>query len=84
MKTSIRTAYRVVITKNDGKNYFVPQYQEENNPNFHNFRIPLSGRTGGHNDIYFDTLNDAQKFLETEETIEDRVAFTWNWSNKNK
>lgn len=75
MKVSICTQYRIVKAIRNEKTYFVPQYQEEGDPKtiFHNYRMPLSGRTGGYKDIYFEDEHEAWEFLVNAMLTADEV-----------
>ena len=85
MKVSIRTAYRIVKKTEDPESdpIFVPQYQEEGDPptTFHNFRAFKSGRSGGHNDIYFSNLEDAIICVRASQAIEDKVVWRCGTDN---
>jgi hypothetical protein len=77
MKVSIRTAYRIVKKTEDPESdpIFIPQYQdEETGEQWHNFRVPLKGRSGGHNTVYFYTLSKAMDYLSNQQSLEDTVV----------
>jgi hypothetical protein len=77
MKVSIRTTYRIVRKTEDSESdpIFIPQYQdEETGEQWHNFRVPLKGRSGGHNTVYFYTLSRAMDYLSNQQSLEDNVV----------
>lgn len=77
MKVSIRTAYRIVkkVEDTDSDPIYIPQYQdEETGEQWHSFRIPIRGRTGGHNTAYFYTLGKAMDYLNQKKATEDTVV----------
>jgi hypothetical protein len=76
MKVSIRTAYRIVKKVEDPEDdpIFIPQYQEEGSEDWHNFRVPLKGRSGGYNTVYFYILSKATDYLERQKALEDVVV----------
>lgn len=77
MKVSIRTTYRIV-KKTEDKDcdpIFIPQYQdEETGEQWHNFRVPVRGRSGGANPVYFYTLSKAMDYLSNQQSLEDTVV----------
>ena len=77
MKVSIRTAYRIVKKTEDPESdpIFIPQYQEEETgEQWHIFKIPLRGRSGGYNTVYFYTLGKAMDYLNHQKATEDTVV----------
>ena len=76
MKVSIRTAYRIVKKTEDPEvPIFIPQYQdEETGEQWHDFRIPIKGRSGGYNTVYFYTLSKATDYLERQKALGDVVV----------
>jgi hypothetical protein len=77
MKVSIRTAYRIVkkTEDEDSDPIFIPQYQdEETGEQWHDFRIPIKGRSGGYNTVYFYVLSDAINYLGIQKRLEDVVV----------
>jgi hypothetical protein len=77
MKVSIRTAYRIVKKTEDPESdpIFIPQYQdEETGEQWHNFRVPVKGRSGGANPVYFYVLSDAINYLGIQKRLEDVVV----------
>jgi hypothetical protein len=76
MKVSIRTAYRIVKKTEDPEvPIFIPQYQdEETGGQWHNFEIPIKGRSGGSNTVYFYVLSKATDYLERQKALEDVVV----------
>ena len=78
MKVSIRTAYRIVkhIEDNDPESpIFIPQYQdEETGEQWHSFKIPIKGRSGGYNTVYFYVLSKAIDYLKLQKALEDVVV----------
>ena len=76
MKVSICTAYRIVKKTEDSKSdpIFIPQYQdEETGERWHNFKVPIQGRSGGYNTVYFYTMSKAMDYLENQKALEDTV-----------
>jgi hypothetical protein len=76
MKVSIRTAYRIV-KKTEDPEYdpiFIPQYQEEGSEEWHDFRVPLKGRSGGYNTVYFFVLSKAIDYIERKKAQVDVVV----------
>ena len=86
MKVSIRTAYRIVKKTEDPESdpIFIPQYQEEGSDEWHIFKIPLNGRSGGYNTVYFYVLSKAVDYIERQKALEDAVVYyedkTGEWS----
>ena len=76
MKVSIRTAYRIVKKVEDPEvPIFIPQYQdEETGEQWHDFRIPIKGRSGGYNTVYFYILSKATDYLERQKALGDVVV----------
>jgi len=77
MKVSIRTAYRIVKKTEDPESdpIFIPQYQdEETGEQWHDFRIPIKGRSGGYNTVYFYVLSKATDYLERQKALGDVVV----------
>jgi hypothetical protein len=75
MKVSIRTAYRIVKKTEDPEvPIFIPQYQEEGSEDWHNFRVPVKGRSGGANPVYFFVLSKATDYLERQKALGDVVV----------
>ena len=77
MKVSIRTAYRIVKKVEDPEDdpIFIPQYQdEETGEQWHSFRIPLKGRSGGYNTVYFYVLSKALDYLKLQKALQDVVV----------
>jgi hypothetical protein len=76
MKVSIRTAYRIVKKTEDPEvPIFIPQYQdEETGEQWHDFRIPIKGRSGGYNTVYFYILSKATDYLERQKALGDVVV----------
>jgi hypothetical protein len=76
MKVSIRTAYRIVKKVEDPEvPIFIPQYQdEETGEQWHDFRIPIKGRSGGYNTAYFYILSKATDYLERQKALGDVVV----------
>ena len=76
MKVSIRTAYRIVKKTEDPEvPIFIPQYQdEETGEQWHDFRIPIKGRSGGYNTVYFYVLSKATDYLERQKALGDVVV----------
>jgi hypothetical protein len=76
MKVSIRTAYRIVKKVEDPEvPIFIPQYQdEETGEQWHDFRIPIKGRSGGYNTVYFYVLFKATDYLERQKALGDVVV----------
>jgi hypothetical protein len=77
MKVSIRTAYRIVKKVEDPESdpIFIPQYQEEETgERWHSFRVPVRGRSGGANPVYFYILSKAIDYLERQKALEDVVV----------
>jgi hypothetical protein len=77
MKVSIRTTYRIVkkTEDKDSAPIFIPQYQdEETGEQWHNFRVPIRGRSGGANPVYFYTLSKAMDYLSNQQSLEDTVV----------
>ena len=77
MKVSIRTTYRIVKKTEDPESdpIFIPQYQdEETGEQWHNFKIPIRGRSGGYNTVYFYTLSKAMDYLKNQKALEDTVV----------
>ena len=76
MKVSIRTAYRIVKKVEDSEvPIFIPQYQdEETGEQWHDFRIPIKGRSGGYNTVYFYILSKATDYLERQKALGDVVV----------
>jgi hypothetical protein len=77
MKVSIRTAYRIVkkTEDKDSDPIFIPQYQEEETgEKWHDFRVPVRGRSGGANPVYFYVLSDAINYLDLQKRLEDVVV----------
>ena len=83
MKVSVRTNYRIVKTVRGEGTCFVPQYQEEGDlpTTFHNFRAFKTGRSGGHNDIYFSNLEDAIVCVRASIAVEDKVVWRCGTDN---
>jgi hypothetical protein len=76
MKVSIRTAYRIVKKAEDPEDdpIFIPQYQEEGSEEWHDFRIPIKGRSGGYNTVYFFVLSKAIDYIERQKALGDVVV----------
>jgi hypothetical protein len=75
MKVSIRTAYRIVKKTEDPEvPIFIPQYQEEGSEDWHDFRVPLKGRSGGYNTVYFYILSKATDYIERQKAQGDVVV----------
>jgi hypothetical protein len=76
MKVSIRTAYRIVKKVEDPESdpIFIPQYQEEGSEDWHNFRVPLKGRSGGYNTVYFFVLSKAIDYIERQKAQGDVIV----------
>ncbi len=77
MKVSIRTRYRIVkkTEDKDSDPIFIPQYQEEETgEKWHNFRVPVRGRSGGANPVYFYVPSKATDYLERQKALEDVVV----------
>jgi hypothetical protein len=77
MKVSIRTAYRIVKKTEAPEDdpIFIPQYQEEETgEKWHSFRIPIRGRSGGYNTVYFFVLSKAIDYLERQKALGDIVV----------
>ena len=78
MKVSIRTAYRIVkqIEDNDPESpTFIPQYQdEETGDQWHTFKIPIKGRGGGYNTVYFYVLSKAIEYITHQKALQDVVV----------
>jgi len=77
MKVSIQTYYRVVKVIRNNETHFVPQYQEEGDPEttFHNFRKVSNGRTGGYDCYFFVTEEDAIDFIHHRMEFGDEVVW---------
>jgi len=77
MKVSIRTTYRIVkkTEDKDSDPIFIPQYQdEETGEQWHNFKIPIKGRSGGANPVYFYTMSKAMDYISSQQALEDIVV----------
>lgn len=76
MNISIKTAYRIVKKYQEGKDpIYVPQYQDEEGDKWHNFTIPVRGRSGGRNTIYFNSKPEAMDFLDQQWAKEEVVVY---------
>jgi hypothetical protein len=84
MKVSIRTAYRIVKKTEDPESdpIYIPQYQEEGSEEWHNFRIPLKGRSGGYNTVCFYVFSDAINHLDLQKRLQDVVIYFEDESGK--
>jgi hypothetical protein len=76
MKVSIRTAYRIVKKVEDPEDdpIFIPQYQEEGSEEWHDFRVPVKGRSGGANPVYFYVLSKATDYIERQKAQGDVIV----------
>ena len=77
MKISIRTAYRIVkkTEDKDSDPIFIPQYQdEETGDQWHSFKIPIKGRGGGYNTVYFYVLSKAVDYITHQTALQDVVV----------
>ena len=78
MKVSIRTTYRIVKKTEDPESdpIFIPQYQdEETGEQWHNFKIPIRGRSGGYNTVYFYTLSNPDAYDDDDQQAKIRVSY---------
>jgi hypothetical protein len=75
MKVSIRTAYRIVKKTEDPESdpIFIPQYQEEGSEDWHSFKVPINGRSGGYNTIYFFTFVQARRYIDHQRATQDII-----------
>jgi hypothetical protein len=74
MKVSIRTAYRIVKKTEDPEvPIFIPQYQEEGSEDWYNFKVPINGRSGGYNTIYFYTFLKARRYIDHQKATQDII-----------
>ena len=75
MKVSIRTAYRIVkkTEDEDSDPIFIPQYQEEGSEDWYNFKVPINGRSGGYNTIYFYTFLKARRYIDHQKATQDII-----------
>jgi hypothetical protein len=77
MKVSIRTAYRIVKKTEDPEvPIFIPQYQdEETGEQWHNFKVPVRGRSGGANPVYFFTFAQARRYIDHQIATRDVIIY---------
>jgi hypothetical protein len=74
MKVSIRTAYRIVKKTEDPEvPIFIPQYQEEGSEDWYSFKVPINGRSGGYNTIYFYTFLKARRYIDHQKATQDII-----------